>query len=75
MRALGLGRVSGSAGPWGEGSPPCPGLPGETLAGVMHLFFTEAPAGSWAVSLGKDALNVPAGVPGAVYTPCVTLGP
>ena len=41
----------------------------------MHLFFTEAPTGSWAVSLGKDALNVPAGVPGATYTPCVTLGP
>lgn len=40
----------------------------------MHLFFTEAPSGSWAVSLGKDAVNVPAGVLGAVYTPCVTLG-
>ena len=41
----------------------------------MDLVFTEALNGSWAVSLGKDALNVPAGVLGAIYTPCVTLRP
>ena len=51
------------------------GYLGGPLGGVMDLFFTEALNGSWAVSLGKDALNVPAGVLGAIYTPCVTLRP
>lgn len=51
------------------------GYLGGPLGGVMDLVFTEALNGSWAVSPGKDALNVPAGVLGAIYTPCVTLRP
>lgn len=52
--------MSGSVGPQREAALCALGYLGGPLGGVMDLFFTEALNGSWAVSLGKDALNVPA---------------